>query len=67
MTALWIIAAAMIVTILLWAVDTIALVRYTAAYRKRRKTAARTAAKPGYNHVLRPGDCLDKHAARCGH
>lgn len=67
MTALWIIAIAMCVVILLWAVDTIALVRYTAAYRKRRKTAARTAAKPGYDHRLCPGDCLDQNAGRCDH
>ena len=49
MTPLWIIAAAMIAAILLWAADTIA------------------PAKPGYNHVLRPGDCADKDAARCVH
>lgn len=67
MTALWIIAAAMIVAILLWAADTIALVRYTASYRKRHRPAAPTTAKPCYNHVLRPGDCASKDAARCGH
>lgn len=67
MTALWIIVAAMIVAILLWAADTIALVRYMASYRKRRRATAPTTAKPGYNHVLRPGDCADKDAARCVH
>ena len=67
MTALWIIAVAMIVAILLWAADTIALVRYTASYRKRRRPAAPTTTKPGYNHVLHPGDCASKDAARCGH
>ena len=67
MTALWIIAAAMIAAILLWAAETIALVRYTAHYRKRRSQAGRAPAKPGYNHVLRPGDCADKDAARCVH
>ena len=67
MTALWIIAAAMIVAILLWAADTIALVRYTASHRKQRRDTALTAAKPCYNHVLRPGDCASKDAARCGH
>ena len=68
MTALWIIAAAMIVAILLWAVDTIALVRYTASYRKQRKTTKQPTR--GLNIDLRnepgawPGD---KTAARCGH
>lgn len=67
MTPLWIIAAAMIAAILLWAADTIALVRYTVSNRKRRSQAGRAPAKPGYNHVLRPGDCADKDAARCVH
>ena len=67
MTALWIIAVAMIVAILLWAADTIALARYTASYRKRHRPAAPTNTKRCYNHMLLPGDCASKDAARCGH
>lgn len=67
MTALWIIAAAMIAAILLWIVDTIALVRYTVSDRRRSRSAGQAPAKPGYNHVLRPGDCTNKSAGRCEH
>ena len=69
MTALWIIAAAMIVAILLWAADTIALVRYTASYRKRNQPRKRQPTR-GLNYDLyaEPGIWPGNRTnARCDH